>query len=79
MVLLLFLRVLLVILPVRSEVMIVVAPAPTLVASPLKASAASASEVEWPPYAAVVAPEIAIVLVASLIFLLPIVGGRMRS
>lgn len=77
-VLLLSLRVVLVILPVGSEVMVVIASAPTLVASPLKAAARSASEVERPPYAAMVAPEIAIVLIASLIFLLPVVRGRMR-
>lgn len=75
---LLFWKVLLVILPVGSEVRIIVAPAPALVAPSWKAAASSPPEVERPPYAAVVAPEIAIVLIASLIFLLPVVRGRMR-
>lgn len=81
-----FLRVLLVILPVWAEVVVVVvvmvkgsAPTTTLVASPLEEAPSSTSEVVWSPEAAVVAPELATVLIASWIFLFSVVRWRMRS
>lgn len=75
------------ILPVWPEVVVVVivegssptTTATTLIAPPLEVAPPSTSEVVRSPEATVVAPELAVVLVAPGIFLFPAVRRRMRS
>lgn len=79
-----FLRILLVILPVGAIVVVVVvvvatSPTTTLVAPTWEIAPSSAPEVIGPPEAAVVAPELSAVLVPPWIFLVPIMGWRVRS
>lgn len=79
MILLLFLRMLPEILPVLMIVVVIVATSTSLVASTWEVSPSSTPEVIWPTEAAVIAPEVPVVLVTSRIFLLPVIGWRIRS